>query len=163
MHQPHWILGKRTGQAIKHSFTFTIFDKPFDKFPLWTLLMRLAPVYTMHQKKRPDDNGFIHWREGECIQAFGQPSIAFNLGLRRKFQWIFLAADLSTPTIRLDLLTEYSPFGDCSTGSLVSQKMYLNARNHPSYTWANLDAFLTYLLPGAPQEIPKISTSIGEY
>ncbi len=53
------------------------------------------------------------------IATYGTQLLTLNIGLRRKFQWIFIIADVKNPILGADFLRHYSLLVDLNHNRLV--------------------------------------------
>ena len=69
---------------------------------------------------------------GSIINTYGRRSLTLNLSLRRKCQWIFVIADVSTPIIGADFLRHFRLLVDMHRYKLIDCVTGLNVTGKPS-------------------------------
>ena len=68
----------------------------------------------------------LHAANGTTIGTYGQKSLTLDLGLRRRFQWIFVVADVQTPIIGADFLSSFSLNVDMTNKKLIDSRTSLS-------------------------------------
>ena len=68
----------------------------------------------------------LHAANGTTIGTYGQKSLTLDLGLRRRFQWIFVVADVQTPIIGEDFLSSFSLNVDMTNKKLIDSRTSLS-------------------------------------
>ena len=63
---------------------------------------------------------------GSGISTFGTKSRTIDFGLRRRFQWVFIIADVQTPIIGADFLRHFNLLVDLSAGCLLDKSTALS-------------------------------------
>ena len=89
----------------------------------------------------------LYAANGTTIGTYGQRSLTLDLGLRRRFQWIFVVADVQTPIIGADFLSSFSLNVDMTNKKLIDSRTSLSVigsistlhififRDHQTFTW----------------------------
>ena len=82
-----------------------------------------------HKHSPPQDHGFtLLAANGASIPVFGRQSLTLNLGLRRKFQWVFIEADVKQPIIGADFLNHFNLLVDLKHKQLIDSNTRLQVQ-----------------------------------
>lgn len=66
------------------------------------------------------------------IRTYGQKRLTLDLGLRRRFSWMFIVADVAQPILGIDFLAHFGLSVDLSTRTLSDNTTHLCARGKAS-------------------------------
>lgn len=69
----------------------------------------------------------LHAANGSSIKVFGSRYIDVNLGLRRKFSWNFLIANVGTAILGADFLANFGLLVDVKNHRLIDERTGLHA------------------------------------
>lgn len=91
--------------------------------------MSIIPPTASERKKHISTQGnlTLFAANGSKINTYGHKIIALNLGLRRKFSWPFIIADLTKPIIGADFLKHFGLLVDLQNKRLVDSKTNITA------------------------------------
>ena len=144
-------------KCSRHSFT--VFDRTLRRKFLVDSGADVSIIPpTPTQKNHPDNQFSLQSADGRSIPTFGQSHLTLDLGLRDKFSWTFLIADVSTPIIGADFLAAFNFLVDCSSSTLIDKKTKMKVRGQPSN---NGPIRLSWMFPTnntfslTPEAIPK--------
>ncbi|GBM60158.1 hypothetical protein AVEN_86295-1 [Araneus ventricosus] len=70
----------------------------------------------------------LYAANGSAIKCYGTKLINLDLGLRRKFSWCFLIADVSHPFIGSDFLERFELLIDIKNRRLIDSRTFLSAK-----------------------------------
>lgn len=71
------------------------------------------------QKRHPLSNSMLYAANHSPINTYGEKTLTLSLGLRRKFTWTFIIADVTQPLIGADFLSHYNLLVDIRQHRLV--------------------------------------------
>lgn len=87
------------------------------------------------QRLRPNERQFqLYAANGTPIETYGQKMLTMNLGLRRRFQWPFIVADVTKPIIGADFLEYHGLLVDLRKRRLVDSQTHLTSIAGISHT-----------------------------
>ena len=88
-----------------------------------------------HKHSPPQDHGFtLLAANGASIPVFGRQSLTLNFGLRRKFQWVFIEADVKQPIIGADFLNHFNLLVDLKHKQLIDSNTRLQVQGSGTST-----------------------------
>ncbi|XP_036317749.1 uncharacterized protein LOC118732742, partial [Rhagoletis pomonella] len=74
---------------------------------------------TAELRRHPNPKVFLYAANKTTIKIYGDRIMYLNLGLRRKFQWKFIVADVSQPIVGADFLAHFQLLVDLHQRKLV--------------------------------------------
>ena len=82
-----------------------------------------------HRHSTPQDHGFtLQAANGASIPVFVRQSLTLNLGFRRKFQWVFVVADVKQPILGADFLNHFNLLVDLKCKHLIDSNTRLQVQ-----------------------------------
>lgn len=82
---------------------------------------------TSKEKQGSSTQWQLHAANGTVIRTFGQRFVTTDLGLRRRFSWNFVIADVSTPIIGADFLAHFGIIVDLKRRRLIDSVTKLHS------------------------------------
>ncbi|GBO17010.1 hypothetical protein AVEN_143953-1 [Araneus ventricosus] len=79
-------------------------------------------------KHRVVQDTTLYAANGSAIKCYGTKQINLDLGLRRKFSWCFIIADVSHPIIGSDFLERFELLIDIKNLRLIDSRTFLSAK-----------------------------------
>ncbi|GBM52176.1 hypothetical protein AVEN_97618-1 [Araneus ventricosus] len=70
----------------------------------------------------------LYAANGSIIKSYGTKALNLDLGLRRKFSWTFIVADVSRPILDSDFLERFGLLVDVKNRRVIDNLTYLNSR-----------------------------------
>ena len=128
-----------TGQQIKGRLFHILDSISQRRFLIGTgAEISLLPPTNKHSSKSttpiPNHGFTLIAANGTTIPVYGRQSLTLNLGLRRKFQWVFVVADVKQPILGADFLNHFNLLVDLKHKQLIDPSTRLqvqgNTANH---------------------------------
>ena len=128
-----------TGQQIKGRLFHILDSISQRRFLIGTgAEISLLPPTNKHSSKSttpiPNHGFTLIAANGTTIPVYGRQSLTLNLGLRRKFQWVFVVADVKQPILGADFLNHFNLLVDLKHKQLIDSSTHLqvqgNTANH---------------------------------
>lgn len=82
---------------------------------------------TSKDRKSSSSQWQLHAANGTVIKTFGHRFVTTDMGLRRKFSWNFIIADVSTPIIGADFLAHFGIIVDLKRRRLIDSTTKLHS------------------------------------
>ncbi len=154
-----FILGKRPSQAVnaaalsgttQHSRNFTVFDRgSTSKFLIDSGSDVSVIPPTASQKLSVDPKVVLHAVSQSLIPTYGQQLLHVDLGLCRKFSWVFLTADVPLSIVGANFLAEFNLLVNCSKACRIDPMTHLSVPSQPT---SNSTAHLSFTNASTPSQ-----------
>lgn len=92
---------------------------------------------TAKDRRKPPTSFRLHAANGTTIKTYESRLVATDLGLRRRFCWNFLVADVKTAIIGADFLSFFGVLVDLQHRQLTDAKTKLHSIDGHRYLWRN--------------------------
>ena len=116
-------IGKRRGQpltvtSVPGSGLLYVTDKLSSRRFLLDTGAAVSCLPPTPADRRHPPSSTLRAANGTSIRTYGERSVTLDIGLRRRFQWIFVIADVASPILGIDFLRHFQLLVDPCTGSL---------------------------------------------